>query len=267
MATNAQFLTAGLLARFLTLSATVTLLLALVDTAPQGSTTDFATSDFAEPAGLVLDDILTTQARFCCQIRTFGAVLFVTVTVMTDLRVAAALRSLARKSTQGRPGAAGEWRLQHSTATVTANLVKNCISTSPAWSFVAKFLAPMLRIAAFQLATARSRADVLCLKVICRPMSCRVQRAWLPAVRLSLGSFALSRTAVLATLVSSAIERNAADAHTLWRFLCALVANCVESVPSASASDGNCLHAGPAFALMTRLLALVTAIESVVTWL
>ncbi len=45
------------------------------------------------------------------------------------------------------------------------------------------------------------------------------------------------------------------------------MANRVETVPSASAGDSDCLHARPAIVLMTWLLASVTAIESVVAQL
>ena len=111
MPTDTQFFAAGLLARFFTLATTVTLFLTLVNTTLQGATTDLATTDLAEPARLVLDDVFATQTWLCRQVRAFRTVLFVTVTVVANLRVATILWSFARKSARRRPSATGKRRL------------------------------------------------------------------------------------------------------------------------------------------------------------
>ena len=69
---------------------------------------------------------------------------------------------------------------------------------------------------------------------------------------------------MFSTLMPPAIECDTANAHTLWSLLGSLVTDRKEGVTSASACNGNSLHTGPAFALMTQLLALVAAVKSVV---
>lgn len=96
--TSTQLLAANLLARFFALTATVALLLAFVYAAPQGSTADLATAHFDEPAGLVLDNIFAAQATLGRQVWALRAVFFVTVTIVADLRMTAALGSLAREA-------------------------------------------------------------------------------------------------------------------------------------------------------------------------
>jgi|SRR5690348_17389884 hypothetical protein len=126
--------------------------------------------------------------------------------VVTNLWMAAALGAFARESARGRPSAAGKRRLQYSSPTIAADLVEDCVPTCPARAFVAELLAAVLGVAAFQLATARTGANVLCLKVVAWSLGCRVQRAWLPPSRLSFGSFTLASAAVLSALVAAAVE-------------------------------------------------------------
>jgi hypothetical protein len=126
--------------------------------------------------------------------------------VVTNLWMAAALGAFARESARGRPSAAGKRRLQYSSPTIAADLVEDCVPTCPARAFVAELLAAVLGVAAFQLATARTGANVLCLKVVAWSLGCRVQRAWLPPSRLSFGSFSLASAAVLSALVAAAVE-------------------------------------------------------------
>lgn len=172
MTADTQPLAASLLARLLALTAAMTLLLTFVYAALQGTTADFAAANFAEPAGLILDDVLTTQAVFSCQVRTLGAVFFVAVTVVADLRVAAALRSLTREPTWRWPSTTGKWRLQHGPAAVAADFIEDCVSTSTARTFMTELLAAMLGVAAFQLTTARTRANMLCFEVISGSLGC-----------------------------------------------------------------------------------------------
>jgi hypothetical protein len=102
VSTGTQLFAAGLLAGLFALTTTVTLLLAFVDTTLQSTTTDLPTADLAEPARLILDDILATQTRLGCQERTLGAVLFVSMAGMAHLWMATALWSLAGETTRRR---------------------------------------------------------------------------------------------------------------------------------------------------------------------
>ena len=154
MATRTEFLAASLLTRLFALASTVTLLLAFVDTTLQHASADLTTTDLAEPAGLVLDDVLATHTRLSCQVRTLGAILFVSVTSMANLRVAAAFRSLAGETTRGWPSTTRKRGLQNGTSTIAADLVEDGIPARAARSLVTEFLTTMLRVAAFQLATA-----------------------------------------------------------------------------------------------------------------
>lgn len=172
MTTDTQFLAASLLAGLFAFTTAVALLLALVYAALQGTTTDLAAANFAEPTRLVLDNILAAQAGLGRQVRALWAVFLVTVTIVADLRVTAALWPLTRESAWRRPSTTRERRLQHSPAAIAADLVEDRISTSTARTFVTKLLAAVLWVAAFQLATARARANVLCLKVVSRSSSC-----------------------------------------------------------------------------------------------
>ena len=120
--------------------------------------------------------------------------------------MATALGAFTREPARGRLSTAGKRRLQDSSSAIAADLVEDCVPACPARAFVAELLAAVLGVAAFQLATARTGANVLCLKVVAWPLSCRVQRAWLPPSRLSFGSFTLAGAAVLSALVAAAVE-------------------------------------------------------------
>jgi len=169
---DTQLLAASLLARFFALTTPVTLLLAFVYAAFQGTTANLTAANFAEPTGLILDHIFAAQAIFGGQVWTLGTVFFIAVTVVANLRVTAALWSLTRE-------AAGRWssttrkgRLQHGPTAIAADLVEDGVSTSTARTFVTKLLAAMFGVAAFQLATTRPSANMLCFKVISGSLDC-----------------------------------------------------------------------------------------------
>lgn len=172
MTTDTQFPAASLLAGFLALTTAVALLLALVNTALQCTTTDLAAANFTEPTRLIFDNVLAAQARLGRQVRALGAIFLVTVTVVTYLGVPAALRPPTRKAAWRRPSTTRKRRLQHSPTAIATDLVEDGISTSTTRTFVTELLAAMLWIAAFQLATARAGANVLCLKIVSRSLRC-----------------------------------------------------------------------------------------------
>ena len=169
---DAQLLAASLLARFFALTATMTLLLALVYAAFQSTTADLTAADFAEPAGLVLNNILAAQAVLGGQVWALGAVFFVAVTIMTNLRVTAALWSLARETAWWWSSTTGKRRLQHCPTAIAADLVEDSVSAGAARTFVTELLAAMFGVAAFQLAITRTCAYMLCLKVVSGSLGC-----------------------------------------------------------------------------------------------
>jgi hypothetical protein len=169
---DTQLLAASLLARFFALTATVTLLLAFVYTAFESTTADLAAANFAEPARLVLDNILAAQAVLGGQVWALGAVFFVAVTVVANLRVTAALWSLAREAAWRWSRTTGKRRLQYCPTAIAANLVEDGIPTSTARTFVTELLAAMFGVAAFQLATTGTRANMFCFKVVSRSLGC-----------------------------------------------------------------------------------------------
>jgi hypothetical protein len=67
--------------------------------------------------------------------------------------------------------------------------------------------------------------------------------------------------------MSTTIERHTTDSHALRRLLGALMADCRRSCSAASAGDRDSLQARETFALVTELLALVTAAEDLSAWL
>lgn len=154
MPTRVEFFAASLLTRLFALASAVTLLLASVYTTLQRTSTNLATTDLAEPARLVLNDIFAAHARLGRQVRTLGAVFFVSVTIVTNLRVAAAFWSLAGKTTWRGSSTTRKRGLQNGASTIATDLVKDSIPTRPARTLVTEFLAKVLRVAAFQLATA-----------------------------------------------------------------------------------------------------------------
>lgn len=129
MATNTQLFATRLLAWFVAFTRPMTLLLALVDTAPKCSSTDLAATSLAEPTRLILEDILATQTWFRGQVNAFRAFLFVPMTVVTRLWMATVSRSLTFEAARGRLCATWQWRLKNSSPAMTAEFDENGIAT------------------------------------------------------------------------------------------------------------------------------------------
>lgn len=82
MTTDTELLAACLQARFVTLSWSMARLLTLVRPASEGSSAHLATTDFVEPTWLVFENALAAQARLCCKVSTFWAILVISVATM-----------------------------------------------------------------------------------------------------------------------------------------------------------------------------------------
>jgi hypothetical protein len=116
----------------------------------------------------------------------------------------------------------------------------------------------MFRVAAFQLTTTAASTDVFSLEVLAWLVGGRVQWSAFATVGLSLGGFLLASTTTLSALVSTTVERDTADSHTLRRLIGSLVADGLGRRPCTPAGNFDFLQARQTFALMTELLALVT---------
>jgi hypothetical protein len=104
----------------------------------------------------------------------------------------------------------------------------------------------------FQLAAADLEADVLGLDV----------DIGTPLLLPSLGSLFLARAAMLAALVSAAVELSLANSEAQWRVVdVALVTNPTSCCPSAAAGNVHVLEARSASPGVTLVLARVAARE------
>jgi hypothetical protein len=132
---------------------------------------------------------------------------------------------------------------------------------------VTQLHAAVLWVAAFQLTATIASTYMFSLEIIARTARCRIQRSRFSPIRLTLGSFTLTSAASLTTLVTSAIQRNSADTHTLRRLLSALVANGGGSGAVTSTGYIHSLETRRALSLMAELLTEVPTIQFLVTWL
>jgi hypothetical protein len=178
-------------------------------------TTYFAAPYVFQPTWLILHEILAAETRLGSQEGAFGTALGIHMTVMGYLRMAAALLSLAFKSTWRRLSAAGQRRLKHSTSAMAADFVENCLATAVAWTLMTELLTSMA--SAFERATADSSAYVLSFEIVAPYMDiCPFKGPWLPFIGNSLSCPPFSSTAVLATFVTTAVECGTTDPRTLW---------------------------------------------------
>jgi hypothetical protein len=107
MTTSRKVLAAGLSAWFFALSGSMTLLLALVSTAPESPSAGLAAANLVQPTWLVLEYALATQARLGRQESTLGTWLVVSVASVVCLRMTTVLGPLAPEATRWGLGAAG----------------------------------------------------------------------------------------------------------------------------------------------------------------
>jgi hypothetical protein len=136
MSANIQLLPASLFARLVAFSWTVTLLLALMGTALEPSSTDLSTTGFVEPTRLVLEGILTTKARFGSQKWTLGTAFSILMAAVSYLRMTTIIGSVALESTRWRLSTARQRCLQRCSAAITADIFKYSISACSACTFV-----------------------------------------------------------------------------------------------------------------------------------
>jgi hypothetical protein len=99
MTADTQLLATGLGAWFFALSGSMALLLALMGPTPESPSTNLTAANLAQPAWLILEHTLSTQARLGCQESTLRTGLVVSVASVVQLRMAAVLRSLALEAT------------------------------------------------------------------------------------------------------------------------------------------------------------------------
>jgi hypothetical protein len=147
MTAHAELLTALLPAGLFALAWTMALLLALVGTAPECLAANVSTANIRKPTWLIFKYVLTAQARLGRQEGAFRAALFVSVTVVAHLWVAAIFGSLACKTTWRWLRAARKWRLQYSASTVATEFVEDGFPACSTGSLVAELLAAMFWVA------------------------------------------------------------------------------------------------------------------------
>jgi hypothetical protein len=107
MTANIQLLSASLFAGIIAFSWTMTLLLALVGTALEPSSTKLATTGFVKPTRLVFESVLAAKARFSSQKWTLRTALSVLMAAMGYLGMTAILGSVTLESARRRLGTAG----------------------------------------------------------------------------------------------------------------------------------------------------------------
>lgn len=108
---------------------------------------------------------------------------------------------------------------------MTAHILEYSISTSPAGTLVTELLAAMIGVATLQLAAAASSTDVFGFVSVIKLTWSRVQRPGLAATGLSFGCFPFTRTASIAALMPSTVERDSANSHALRWLFRSLMAN------------------------------------------
>lgn len=253
MATDAEFLPAGLLARILTFTGAMTLLFAEVGAAFQFAAADFDAADFGEPAGLVFDLVLAAEAGLRHKEGAAGAAFIVLVAVVGDRWMATVCRAVALEAAGWRRGAAGERRLDDCAAAVAAQFVEDGLKTGSAGAVVAELLAAVVGVAAIQGSTTAACADVLCLELGSSTVS--------PCPLLSFRRFLLTSAAPFAALVSSTVETSLANTHALRRLNHTLMAYGNRRGAAASTCNLHLLPTRWALALMARLLALMPTIK------
>jgi hypothetical protein len=159
-----------------------------------------STAHILKPTWLVLQPLLTTNARSLDQEWTFRAVHIVGVAVVLYLRVPAWPRFGAAEPTFRSSSPTRLWRLENRPTTCTADFLENCFQTTWAGAFVADLLAGM--VSAFERTPTNPDADMLCLDlVLCLSLglvfSLRCQ---------SLRGFSLTLAASLDTLMTSTVQ-------------------------------------------------------------
>lgn len=241
----------------LALSRSMARLAAKVRAASELVATNLTATDILEPTLLILEGLLPTHAPLLHKKRAFRTSLIILVAVVRHLRMTACLCSLTGVTARWWPRSARKRRMQDRTATATANLVENCLTTCTAWTFVAKLLTNMCT--AFQQTTTLSSADVLGFKHIFNRSRCGVKRTLLALAALTLCGFALAGATSLIAAVSATVQQRPANSHALRRLIATLVTDRVRRRTATPTFDADSLLATAACPCMTDLLALVAA--------
>jgi hypothetical protein len=124
------------------------------------------------------------------------------VALVFDLRMTTGLATSTVKVTRRWSSSTRLRRLENSSATCTANLLKHSFEAATAWPFVAKLLAGMC--STLQWTSTDFETDVLRFNVLGN--RCRVQGSMLTLCSLSFTGFLLARAATLTAFVAATIE-------------------------------------------------------------
>lgn len=131
MTTGLLGLSAGLLARSLPIFAfaqSMTSIPAGMRAAPEPFTTDFSTANVGKPALLIFQRLFAAHTTLLREVRALRTCFIISVAIMRDLRMSTFLRSSTFIATRRLFRATRQGRLQHSSATMAANLIKDCLA-------------------------------------------------------------------------------------------------------------------------------------------
>jgi len=235
------------------LPGSVAVFLALMSAALERLAARQATSGLFEPARLVLQDLLSTNARLLHQKGALWARYIIRVTLVLNTGMSASASPVALKPALRWPAAAGLWRGEDGTPASATDLVENGFGARRAWTPMAQLLASV--VAALELTSAHLDADVFSLVVFIDSSTLLLS---------SLSSLFLSRAAPLSALVSTTVELSLANAEAQGMLDGSLVTNrlgCRSSTPAGHIDD---LGAETTRARVAPLFARVTARKNLV---
>lgn len=168
MTTDSLGFSAGLLTRLsssiFTFASTVAHLLAEVRAALELLSTNLSTTGIFKPALDIPEVLLAAHAALLYQKGAFWAGFIAQMTVVLDLRMAAGFGSVALVATRWWLSSTWQRRLQDSTATIAADLVKDGFPACTAWAFMAQLFANM--IATFQRPTTGACTDMFWFEAV-----------------------------------------------------------------------------------------------------
>ena len=217
--------TASLLTYFsniLTLPRSMALLATKVGTTFQFSSADLSTADLRKPARLVFQRLLSTQARFLCEERTFRAGFIVAMTAVWYSWMATLSWTFTVKPTGRRGCSTRQRRLKYSLTTMTANFIEDSFSTTSTWPFVTKLWTSV--IPTLQHPPTRASADMLgFISLINNARSS--QRSKFAFGSLAFCCLLFARTAPLTTLMTTTIQGSSASSHALRLLFVSLMAH------------------------------------------
>jgi len=188
-----------------------------VTTTFEGLATNKAAKHVCTPTRLVLQHLLSTQTRLLGKERALRAFFLIHMTVVCCLRMTASFLSATGKIAWRRSSTTRQRRLQRSTATIAADILKYGFLARTALTLMAQICAVV--VTTFQWTAAWSSTNMLSLKLFSWRSSISKQKCFL--VSLSCQSFrseSFTRTAALSTFVASAVQSDATGTHAPRHF-------------------------------------------------